>query len=39
MALYAHYPSDVWVGMWFGIINGLIFGLAARRLFSEKSAA
>ena len=32
MALNAHYPSDVWTGMWFGIVNGLIFGLAARRL-------
>ncbi len=32
MALTAHYPSDVWTGMWFGIINGLIFGLAARRI-------
>ncbi|MCX7887927.1 MAG: phosphatase PAP2 family protein [Verrucomicrobiae bacterium] len=31
MALKAHYPSDVWAGMWFGIINGLLFGLAARR--------
>lgn len=33
LALTAHYPTDVWLGMWFGIINGLIFGLAARRLW------
>jgi undecaprenyl-diphosphatase len=32
LALTAHYPTDVWLGMWFGIVNGLIFGLAARRL-------
>jgi len=32
LALTAHYPTDVWVAMWFGILNGLLFGLAARRL-------
>lgn len=32
VALNAHYPSDVWGGMCFGIVNGLIFGLAARRI-------
>jgi membrane-associated phospholipid phosphatase len=31
MALNAHYPSDVWVGMCFGVLNGLLFGLAVRR--------
>lgn len=32
LALTAHYPTDVWVGMWLGILNGVIFGLAARQL-------
>jgi undecaprenyl-diphosphatase len=39
MALNAHYPSDVWVGMWFGIVNGLIFGLAARQITAGKTSA
>jgi len=39
MALTAHYPSDVWVGIWFGIINGLLFGLAARRLKDAETPA
>ena len=29
--LEAHYPSDVWAGMWIGLLNGVVFGLAARR--------
>jgi len=28
----AHYPSDVWAGAWFGLLNGFVFGAAARRL-------
>ncbi len=38
MALVSHYPSDVWVGMWLGIVNGLIFGLAARRCYGSVPA-
>jgi len=34
----SHYPSDVWVGMWLGIVNGLIFGLAARRCYGSVPA-
>ena len=30
--LGVHYPTDVWVGGWIGALNGLVFGLAARRL-------
>jgi undecaprenyl-diphosphatase len=28
----AHYPSDVWAGAWIGLLNGLVFAAAARRL-------
>ncbi len=27
-----HYPSDVWAGAWLGLVNGLVFAVAARRL-------
>lgn len=27
-----HYPSDVWAGAWLGLLNGVVVGLAARRL-------
>jgi undecaprenyl-diphosphatase len=30
-----HYPSDVWVGAWVGLLNGVVFGLAARRLLAK----
>ena len=32
LCLGVHYPTDVWVGGWIGALNGLMFGLAARRL-------
>ncbi len=32
LCLGVHYPTDVWVGGWIGAINGLVLGLAARRL-------
>jgi undecaprenyl-diphosphatase len=32
VCLGVHYPTDVWVGGWIGALNGLVFGLAARRL-------
>jgi undecaprenyl-diphosphatase len=40
MALNAHYPSDIWAGFWFGVANGIVFGLAARRIRdADKRAA
>ncbi|MBM3861732.1 MAG: phosphatase PAP2 family protein [Verrucomicrobia bacterium] len=33
----SHYPSDVWAGMWLGLINGLIIGLAARRFLASSN--
>jgi len=33
--LGVHYPTDVWVGGWIGALNGLVFGLAARRLSAK----
>ncbi len=36
LALTAHYPTDVWGGMWVGIFNGLVFGLAALRAQEQK---
>jgi undecaprenyl-diphosphatase len=32
LALGVHYPSDVWAAAWLGAVNGLVFGLAARRV-------
>jgi membrane-associated phospholipid phosphatase len=35
VCLGVHYPTDVWVGGWIGALNGLVFGLAARRLCAK----
>ena len=32
MCLGVHYTTDVWVGGWIGLLNGIVLGLAARRL-------
>ena len=34
--LKSHYPTDVWVGSWVGLVNGLILGLATRRLCGQR---
>ena len=39
LALGRHYPSDVWVGSWVGLLNGAVLGFAARRIARQNSTA
>jgi len=39
VALTSHHLSDVWFGMWLGILNGLILGCAARRITDDTTPA
>ncbi|HUJ10227.1 MAG TPA: phosphatase PAP2 family protein [Verrucomicrobiae bacterium] len=36
--LKSHYPTDVWMGAWVGMLNGIVFGSAARRLFCRQAS-
>jgi membrane-associated phospholipid phosphatase len=36
LCLGQHHPSDVWAGLWLGLLNGVVLGFAARRWRGEE---
>ena len=36
LCLGQHWPTDVWIGMWVGALNGAVLGFAARRCRREE---